>query len=173
MATTKDNHQGHQQKDTQEKDHAKDRHAHEARGAHAEHRGGQNGTLKAGQPPPDLKGDFPDSVREGYWIHSPDQKPDHPGQSLVTRSHDVITAWAEKRNCIPATIPGTWHDNHPGVLRFDFPDFGGHERLEHVTWEEWFSAFDGRELAMIYQDTLKNGTMSNFFHMNSPFREQE
>jgi len=32
MATTKDNHQGHQQKDTQEKDHATDRHAHEARG---------------------------------------------------------------------------------------------------------------------------------------------
>lgn len=126
-----------------------------------------------GQPPPGLHGDFPESVRQGYWIYSPDQKPQHDGQSLVTKSHDVILAWAAQRKCVPSTIRGTWHNGNPGVLRFDFPDFGSHESLEHVTWQQWFDTFDERQLVMIYQDTMKNGHLSNFFHMNSPFREHQ
>lgn len=152
-------------------DHGKERKSaehHQARGTRAE-----EGASRAGSPPPDLHGDFPESVRRGYWVYSPNQHAQHPGQSMVTRSHDVITSWVLERNAVPATIPGTWHDNHAGVLRFDFPDFGSNERLEHVTWDEWFDAFDERELVMIFQEQMENGRQSNFFHLNSPFREHQ
>lgn len=163
MATKKDAHEQHDQHEHRE---SHGQHEH-----HEQHQ--QHGTPQAGQAPPNLHGDFPESVRQGYWIYSPDQHAQHPGQSLVTRSHDVITAWAAERSCVPATIPSTWHGDHPGVLRFDFPDWGSNERLEHVTWAEWFGTFDERELVMIFQENMENGHMSNFFHMNSPFREHQ
>jgi hypothetical protein len=94
----------------------------------------------------------------------------HPGATLLTRNHDIIKSWAEKRGASPATVPGTEHDGHLGVLRFNFPGFGGN-RLQAVTWANWFKAFDKRHLAFIYQDTKTDGTMSNFFRFDSPVRE--
>ena len=114
---------------------------------------------------------FPRSVCEGHWIDSPDDHESHPGKSLVTRSHDVIIRWASVRNAMPATVPGTEHDGHLGVLRFDVPGYGSSQSLEHVSWDEWFATFDDRQLVMIFQERLKNGRPSNFFHFNSPFRE--
>lgn len=46
------------------------------------------------------------------------------GQTLTTRDHDKIKKWAEARRAEPATVPGTEHANHLGVLRLDFPGFG-------------------------------------------------
>ncbi|HLH71809.1 MAG TPA: hypothetical protein VKX96_00895 [Chloroflexota bacterium] len=116
--------------------------------------------------------EFPLSVTEGHWINSPNEHESHPGQSLVTRNHEVIRQWADKRNAVPATVPGTEHDGHLGVLRFDFPGYGG-RTLEHVTWDQWFKTFDDRHLVMIYQEHMRNGRMSNFFHLNSPWREHQ
>lgn len=115
---------------------------------------------------------FPRSICEAHWIETTDEHERHPGESLVTRSHAVIRRWAEERHAVPAAIPGTEHDHRPGVLRFDFPGYTG-RALEHVTWEEWFEAFDQRRLVMVYQEHMRNGRISNFFHLNSPFREHD
>ncbi len=115
---------------------------------------------------------FPRSVCEGHWITSPGEHESHPGESLVTHRHEVILEWARQRNAMPATIPGTEHGDHLGVLRFDVPGYGGRQSLEHVTWEQWFATFDERQLVMIYQEHLKNGRPSNFYHFNSPYRER-
>jgi hypothetical protein len=92
------------------------------------------------------------------------------GQSLRTKDHDEIQQWAEGRNATPAAVPGTEHDDHLGVLRFDFPGYGGGD-LEQVSWEDWFYTFDTRELEFVYQDTTKDGRQSNFFRLTSPHRE--
>ena len=104
------------------------------------------------------------------WIESPDQHEDHPGQTLATRNHEVIKRWAEQRKATPATVPGSRHDDHVGVLTFDFPGYGG-ERLEPISWEEWFKAFDARNLVFLFQEHLKHGSESNFFRLESPDRE--
>jgi hypothetical protein len=110
------------------------------------------------------------SLRYAQEIHSPDQHADRPGRSLVTTNHDVIMMWAGQRDARPATVPGTEHDGHPGVLRFDFPGYGGRE-LAGVSWDEWFAAFDGRGLNFIYQEQTSDGRTSNFFQLENPHRE--
>jgi len=111
------------------------------------------------------------SARRGrLWIESPDQRAERPGQTLATRNHEVIRAWAEQRGAVPATVPGTEHDGRPGVLRFDFPNFGG-GRLRQVDWDEWFETFDARNLVFLFQEQLKDGRQSNFFRLDNPERE--
>ena len=95
---------------------------------------------------------------------------EHAGQSLKTRDHDTIKSWAEERGAKPATVPGTEHEGRAGVLRFDFPGYGGQE-LKHLDWEEWFRTFDERNLEFIYQEQKKDGTESNFFRLLNPGRE--
>lgn len=109
-------------------------------------------------------------LREGYVVASKTGE-DKPGATHLTRNHDLIRRWAEERGGVPATVPGTEHDGHLGVLRFDFPGFGGRE-LQHVSWEEWFRAFDVRDLVFVYQETKTDGTQSNFFRFDSPHREE-
>ncbi len=109
-------------------------------------------------------------LREGYIVATKEGV-EKPGVTLLTRNHDIIRRWAEARGAVPATVPGTEHDGHLGVLRFDFPGFGGRE-LKHVSWEEWFRAFDERNLVFVYQETTKDGTQSNFFRFDSPYREE-
>lgn len=92
---------------------------------------------------------------------------EHPGQSLETTDHDVIRAWAEQRSAKPATVPGTEHGDHLGVLRMDFPGYGGDD-LKEVSWDEWFDTFDQRDLRFIYQEHTKDGSESNFFRLTRP-----
>ena len=119
--------------------------------------------------------DHPDlsaSTKRARWIHNPNEKEDHPGQTLATQSHEVIKHWAEERGGKPATVPGTEHDGHPGVLRFNFPGYGG-QSLEEISWDDWFKAFDERHLVFLFQQHMSNGNQSNFFHMDSPEREHD
>lgn len=110
------------------------------------------------------------TTKYAKWIHSPDEGEDHEGQSLATRSHEVIRAWAEKRGAKPATVPNSEHDGHVGVLRFDFPGYGGGD-LQEISWEEWFEPFDERELVFLYQEHKSDGTESNFFQLDNPESE--
>ena len=114
-----------------------------------------------------FKHELSDSVQRARWIGSTQEHEEQPGQSLVTRSHDVIRRWAEQRGAEPATVPGTEHGGHGSVLRFDFPGYGGRE-LEHISWDDWFRTFDQRQLVFIFQEHLKRGNESNFFRLESP-----
>jgi hypothetical protein len=108
--------------------------------------------------------------RYSQTVTSVDEHEERPGRSLITQDHDVIRRWAQERGARPATVPGTEHGDHLGVLRFNFPDYGG-EDLREVSWEEWFATFDARGLRFIYQEHTSDGTRSNFFRLENPERE--
>ncbi|WP_182873816.1 MULTISPECIES: hypothetical protein [unclassified Microbispora] len=103
-------------------------------------------------------------------ITSADEHEERPGRSLVTTDHEVIRRWAGDRDATPATVPGTEHEGRPGVLRFDFPGYGG-EDLKHISWDEWFRTFEERRLDFVYQEHRKDGSPSNFFRLENPGRE--
>jgi Rho termination factor, N-terminal domain len=109
------------------------------------------------------------SLKYSQEITSLDEEPEREGRSLATTSHEVIRQWAEERSGVPATVEGTEHGDHLGVLRFDFG--GDNERLRQVSWDEWFETFDARELNFIYQEERKDGRQSTFFRLESPHRE--
>jgi hypothetical protein len=108
------------------------------------------------------------SRKHAKTIGSVHEHEDYPGQTLVTRNHDVIRRWAEERGARPATVPGTEHDGHLGVLRFNFPGYNEDERLGDASWDEWFRTFDARKLLFIYQEHRRDGRLSNFFRLDNP-----
>ena len=110
-----------------------------------------------------------DSLKYSQEISSTDDDPERPGRSLVTTHHDVIRAWAESRGGRPATVPGTEHGDHLGVLRIAFGELP--DNLEEVSWAEWFSTFDERRLNFLYQDEKKDGSQSTFHRLENPERE--
>ena len=109
------------------------------------------------------------SLKYSQEVTSPDEEPEREGRSLVTTHHEVIKEWAEERGGVPATVDGTEHGDHLGVLRFDFG--GDDDNLRHVSWEEWFKTFDERQLNFIYQENRSDGNQSTFFRLENPGRE--
>jgi hypothetical protein len=109
------------------------------------------------------------SLKYSQEVTSTEDEPEREGRSLATTHHEVIRQWAEERGGVPATVEGTEHGDHLGVLRIDF---GGEDsNLRRVSWEEWFKTFDGRRLNFIYQEQRTDGTQSNFFRLENPERE--
>jgi len=94
---------------------------------------------------------------------------DHPGETLLTQSPEVIRTWANERGGRPATVEGTEHGDLLGVLRFDFGD--ATDRLREVSWDEWLRTFQERGLTFIYQEHKSDGSVSNFFRLESEERE--
>lgn len=111
------------------------------------------------------------SLKYAQAIDSTEDKPERPGRSLVTTDHKVIRKWAEARDGIPSTVEGTKRRETLAVLRFDFPLGGRGGGLRHVSWDEWFEAFDRRQLNFIYQEQMSDGRQSNFFRLENPGRE--
>ncbi|MDT0170972.1 Rho termination factor N-terminal domain-containing protein [Pseudarthrobacter sp. BRE9] len=109
------------------------------------------------------------SLKYSQEITSTDEEPEREGRSLATTHHEVIRQWAEERGGVPATVDGTEHGDHLGVLRIDFRDKDAN--LREVSWEEWFKTFDERRLNFIYQEQRTDGTQSNFFRLENPDRE--
>lgn len=85
--------------------------------------------------------------------------------SKTTTDHDEIRTWVESRGGKPVTVRGTGDKDEPGVLRFDFPGGAGGDRLEEISWEEWFEKFDDSDLALLYQDHKADGSESTFFKL--------
>lgn len=106
-------------------------------------------------------------LKYSKWIDSPEDHEDRPGQSLATRNHAVIRQWAEERQAVPATVESTEREDSAGVLRLDFPGYGG-QRLREISWEEWFRTFDERGLVFLFQEHKADGSMSNFFRLSRP-----
>lgn len=121
-------------------------------------------------PESDTSAEQSRSVEHAQKITSPDDRPERPGRSLVTTSHEVIRKWADERGAVPATVPGTEHGGRAGVLRFDFPGYGG-EDLRQISWDDWFETFDQRGLNFLHQRETKDGGQSNFFRLENPSRE--
>lgn len=111
------------------------------------------------------------TTKSAKWIHSPDEHEDRPGQSLATRSHEVIQRWAEERGAMPATIEGTTRGDRAGVLRLNFPGYAS-GKLKEIAWEDWFKTFDERDLVFLFQEHKRDGKQSNFFQLDSPYRER-
>jgi len=91
------------------------------------------------------------------------QKSAKPGSahSLTTTDHDEIRKWAEERNAHPACVKGTGGKDDVGLLRLDFPGYS-EDKLQEITWDEFFEKFDERDLALVYQEKTADGKISNF-----------
>ena len=85
-------------------------------------------------------------------------------QSNVTTDHDQIRNWAEERGAEPACVRGTGGEGDIGMLRLEFPGAPGarDESLQPISWDDWFSKFDDRGLALLFQDQTARGEKSNF-----------
>lgn len=86
-----------------------------------------------------------------------------PGSnSKTTTSHAQIRRWAEARGARPARVRGTGRRNDPGMIRLDFPGYSGAGKLQEISWDQWFDAFDENQLALVYQERTAGGNRSNF-----------
>jgi hypothetical protein len=74
-------------------------------------------------------------------------------------NHDEIREWTEARGGRPAIVRGT-ESRDSALLRIDFgePD----EKLEKVSWDEFFAIFDRNKLALLEQDETAGGRPSRF-----------
>lgn len=79
-----------------------------------------------------------------------------------TRDHDIIRRWAEERGGHPASVRGTAPENEPGMLRIDFEEAQIDERLEPVSWDDFFRKFDESGLTFLYQEETADGGLSRF-----------
>jgi hypothetical protein len=80
----------------------------------------------------------------------------------------VIREWADQRSALPATIPGADADDRPTELRFDF-EGGADDDLRPISWDDWFEAFDGRDLVFIYLEPSE-GEERNTYRLESAER---
>jgi hypothetical protein len=78
----------------------------------------------------------------------------------ITRDHDEIRNWVEDRGGLPAAVLD--EQGEPGVLRINYPGYSGDDRLETISWEDWFEQFDDSNLAFVYQEEVSTGQKSRF-----------
>ena len=83
-------------------------------------------------------------------------------ESKVTTNHNEIRKWVEARGGHPARVKGTGDGDGSGVLRIDYPGFSGENRLEEITWDDFFETFEANNLAFLYQNETKDGEESRF-----------
>jgi len=82
--------------------------------------------------------------------------------SQTTTDHEEIRRWAEERDAKPSCVRGTGGKNDVGMIRLDFPGYTGEDKLQPISWDEWFEKFDERKLALVYQEETAEGEKSNF-----------
>ncbi len=80
----------------------------------------------------------------------------------TTTDHKTIRRWAEERGAKPSCVRGTGGKNDVGMLRLDFPGYTGEDKLEEISWDDWFGKFDERKLALVFQEETAGGERSNF-----------
>jgi hypothetical protein len=83
--------------------------------------------------------------------------------SKRTTDHEKIRRWAEARAGKPARVQGTGDADDAGLLRIDFPEANDDdERLEEISWDEFFQKFDEKQLAFVYREKTGTGAQSRF-----------
>lgn len=89
-------------------------------------------------------------------------------ETRTTTDHDEIRRWVEDHGGTPVSVRGTEGSGEDaGVLRIDFPGGAGQDRLEPISWDEWFAKFDEEKLAFLYQERRADGGDSTFFKLVS------
>ena len=84
------------------------------------------------------------------------------GISRTTTDHKVIRRWTEARDGHPARVKGT-ASHSAGLLRLHFPTASADDdSLEDIAWDEFFSKFEEKELALVYQEATSDGEVSRF-----------
>ena len=84
--------------------------------------------------------------------------------SSTTTDHNTIKAWAQDRGGKPAAVSSTADGDDPGVIKIMFPDDdqSDSDRLEEISWEDFFEKFDESGLALLHQDETADGQKSKF-----------
>ena len=107
-----------------------------------------------------------DLLRSGArakWIARVDQHADEWAQTLFTRDHDVIRAWARERTAGPAIGEGAANVLDAGSrLRLGFP---GMTQLHIVSWEDWFLEFDRYDLVFAFRERRDDGQASQDYRI--------
>jgi hypothetical protein len=96
--------------------------------------------------------------------------------SKTTQNHEEIRRWAEKRGAVPAEVSSTHRSSEPGILRFSFPKAKGgrnNEKLNEISWDEFFEKFDESNLQLLYQEKTATGRQSNFNKLVHPATMRE
>jgi len=82
-------------------------------------------------------------------------------QANTTTNHDEIKRWIEERKGRPTVVEGTEGRDGEGLLRVEFRD--PDDKLEPISWDEFFKTFEDRKLAFLHQDKTADGKVSRFF----------
>ncbi|MBB5692909.1 hypothetical protein [Muricoccus pecuniae] len=82
-------------------------------------------------------------------------------QGNTTTDHKVIQQWIESRGGRPSVVSGTEGEDGEGILRVDFGP--KEDKLEEISWEDFFETFEDRKLAFLHQDKTADGKESRFF----------
>lgn len=85
------------------------------------------------------------------------------GTSAITTDHKYIKKWIDKRGGKPAKVKGTGNDHSSGILRVLFPGMGSDQRLEVISWDDFFRNFEENNVAFLYQEKTAAGEESRFF----------
>ena len=98
------------------------------------------------------------------WVHRPREIAGEHGETLATRSHEVIREWAEARRAVPVSITADDLSRRSGLLwiRAGVDE----KRLARIAWDEWFDAFESDNLVFVFRSTRTSGRRSNFFRLD-------
>jgi hypothetical protein len=69
----------------------------------------------------------------------------------VITDHDAIREWAERHGGKPAAVDRTHRGEDVGIIRIMFPKapHSEHGHLVEISWDEFFSEFEERHLALL------------------------
>ena len=87
--------------------------------------------------------------------------------AIKTIDHGTIRRWTEERGGSPAWVTDS------GAPRIDFPGQDREEPLEQISWEQFFSKFEGDSLALLYQEFTEEGEPSTFHAFASRAQEMD
>jgi len=79
-----------------------------------------------------------------------------------TTHPDEIKKFVEERDGQPARVRNPDTKNGAGILRIDFPGGSGEDKLEPISWDEFFDTFDSHKLTRLYQEETEDGKESRF-----------
>ncbi len=86
--------------------------------------------------------------------HSPPQTQTGGGspRAEVTTDHKTIRQWAERQGGKPAAVDRTHKGDDVGIIRIMFPNAPNseHGNLVEISWDEFFTEFEERNLALVY-----------------------